>query len=113
MRHGGYWAFGQGRLGEAIAVGDRVFRAFFDIEDEVEREPSTVRPLWIRRLSAIADEIAGVWRHVILVWSRLPRLSGELADEGDVVRVDRLEIGMPEGDRDLTAVIGAVGSEME
>ena len=69
VRHGGYWAFGQGRLGEAIAVGDRVFRAFFDIEAEVEREPSTVRPPWIRRLSAVADEIAGILRHVILVWA--------------------------------------------
>jgi len=46
--------FGQKGLGSWIPVEDRVLRAFFVVDHELQRDPGLARPLRVGRLGAVA-----------------------------------------------------------
>jgi hypothetical protein len=48
----------QERLGGGVALQRRVFAALLVVQDEAQRETCAVRPLWIGRMLAVADEIS-------------------------------------------------------
>src|SRR5262249_18761532 len=43
-----------------VVVGDRVLRALFVVQDEIDREPRTPWPLGIGRTAAVADHVARI-----------------------------------------------------
>ncbi len=57
-RHLSLNAVGQGYFRGRVAIGNGRLRAFFDIENDRQRQPCAVRPAGIRRRPAVADEIA-------------------------------------------------------
>ena len=51
---------GQKGFRRGVTVQDVVLASFLVVDDELDADPRVTRPAWVRRMLAIADEIAGV-----------------------------------------------------
>jgi hypothetical protein len=60
-RRAGY--LGEIRLGEAVAVRNRMLGAFLVVHDDLHGDPGVTGPARMRRMRAVADEIAWIRLH--------------------------------------------------
>src|SRR5258708_20806144 len=68
-RHIGGIELGHRHFGETVAVTDRIFGSFFDVENEIYRNAGAVRPLWMRHMFTVSDDISlSIGSHQVVSW---------------------------------------------
>ena len=74
--------FAQKLFAAGVAVQGGVFAAFFVVENKLHRHPGLAGPLGVRRVAAVADQVAGVGPGAVVVhggsFSSMPDISARL-----------------------------------